>query len=513
MPVGSAIPVVIQIGRWRRQITVNVAACATTAIPASLTHLPKNKGEGDIPQMAISTGGADPFECLLLKMGIDAAEFTPSSSTGRVHYFHENGIDMSPAAPAGSTLWSSQTTLDNYDIVYLPCEGDPTDHGAAARTILVDYTAKGGRLFTTHYSYAWTQPAWPTVGSWDLDQTYLDSITGTIDTSFPKGLAFAQWLQVVSATSIFGQIALQEARHDIDLVNNPPALKWISLSPTPSGNSSSIQHMTFNTPINAGVNDAGQSLACGKVVYSDFHVSSAALSTATTFPQSCLTGALSNQEKALEFMIFDLSSCIQNDTAPPTPPTCAPTTCAAAGVSCGPIGDGCGNVLQCGACNPPQTCGGGGTPGQCGGPSCVATTCAAQGANCGMIGDGCGGSLDCGSCSTNSVCGGGGPSLCGTAPCAPRTCAQAGATCGPLANGCGGLLDCGPCTMPDTCGGGGTPSKCGHPQCTPRTCAEAGANCGPVADGCGGALDCGMCKTPDTCGGAGTPSKCGSPPK
>jgi hypothetical protein len=45
---------------------------------------------------------------------------------------------------------------------------------------------------------------------------------------------------------------------------------------------------------------------------------------------------------------------------------CAPTTCQAQGASCGSIPDGCGGTLECGACSGGQTCGGGGTPNQCG---------------------------------------------------------------------------------------------------------------------------------------------------
>jgi hypothetical protein len=96
---------------------------------------------------------------------------------------------------------------------------------------------------------------------------------------------------------------------------------------------------------------------------------------------------------------------------------CVPTTCAAAGANCGSIPNGCGGTLNCGSCAPPQTCGGGGTPNQCGG--CTPTTCAVAGANCGIISDGCGGTLECGSwCPAPQTCGGAGlPGQCGGTSC------------------------------------------------------------------------------------------------
>src|SRR5205085_10988817 len=77
VPIGKDIPVVVQIGKWRKQFVVpNVATCQDTKLDAANTHLPGKKSEGDMPQMAIASGDADPFECLLVKMGIDTSEFT-----------------------------------------------------------------------------------------------------------------------------------------------------------------------------------------------------------------------------------------------------------------------------------------------------------------------------------------------------------------------------------------------------------------------------------------------------
>jgi hypothetical protein len=41
-------------------------------------------------------------------------------------------------------------------------------------------------------------------------------------------------------------------------------------------------------------------------------------------------------------------------------------TCADLGFDCGEANDGCNLVIQCGACAPPKTCGGGCTPNVCG---------------------------------------------------------------------------------------------------------------------------------------------------
>jgi hypothetical protein len=328
---------------------------------------------------------------------------------------------------------------------------------------------------------------------------------------FPKGVAFSQWLGIVGALAVTSppQLDIQVSRQDVvDIVS--PSLKWITSPPTPY--ETTVQHMTFNTPFKAAT-----SALCGRVLFSDFHVANVSTSTATHFPAECNTNPLTAQEKVLEFMLFDLASCVNGDNLPPpVPPTCTKKTCAdyPAG-SCGKLADGCGGVTaDCGTCAAGTTCGGGGVPGKCGGPTCKPATCTSLGYTCGLAGDGCSGTLDCGTCTVpGETCGGGGvPGKCGGPKCTPQKCTDVGATCGYIGDGCGAKIYCGDCVAPDTCGGGGTPSKCGSPMCKPKTCADFGATCGWVGDGCGGKTYCGDCTvTGESCGGGGVTGTCGKP--
>ncbi len=158
VPSGANIPVVITIGKWRRQIKLaNVAACATQALDAANTTLPKshddltpNTTSVDLPQIAISTGSADTLQCLVRRLGIADKEITTDTQGGTIHLFADLGagaglgdksFDVAFAGGIGNfsdsqTLWGTATSpgkLNNYDIVILSCEGINTPKPSRSR--------------------------------------------------------------------------------------------------------------------------------------------------------------------------------------------------------------------------------------------------------------------------------------------------------------------------------------------------------------------------------------------
>ncbi len=324
VPVGNDVPLVIQVGKWRRQLTIpTVASCVETPLTdTSLTRLPRNRREGDMPKLAISTGGSDSLECLLTRIGIDPAEFTSGDGPERVHIFQGNGgRAVAGGSPRSQTsLWNSTQSLMQFDVVALSCEGDenPETKPASALQAMLDYTSAGGRVFASHFHYYWFNngPApFPSTASWNPGSNNLGTISGAIDQTFPKGVAFAQWLKNVNALQLDNTLPIVDAKQNASVTSgqNAASQPWI----TNAASSSATEYFTFNTPL-----DVAPEAQCGRVVYSDLHVGAASSDylLSTSVPTGCSALDLSPQEKALEFMLFDLSSCVQPDTTPPTPP-------------------------------------------------------------------------------------------------------------------------------------------------------------------------------------------------
>jgi hypothetical protein len=416
VPVGEDIPLVIQLGRWRRQVTIPaVDACVDNPVTDwNLTRLPRNKSEGDIPKIAIATGAVDGLECVLRKIGIEDGEFTAPSGDGRVHLYQGAGAGgQRPPGNVGTTsetvLLDDMNRLDDYDMVLFPCQGASYGNRESdlRKSNIVDYTNAGGRIFATHYSYDWLHDNGPfaTVGDWDVGTGSLSDQDGLINQTFPKGEVFANWLVHVGASTTLGRMPVKVVRQNIDSVDPNLATEWMSRE-----NGDNPLHITFNTPV--GEEPENQ---CGRALFSDFHIADDSGLGSRNFPSGCdgdqaVDVPMTPQEKLVEFMLFDLGSCL----TPDVPPPCEPFTCEQLDLECGPAADGCNDIIQCGECDAPETCGGGGVPGHCGDGQCIPRTCEQLGKNCGMVSNGCGELMDCGDCTGNQTCGGGGTeNVCG----------------------------------------------------------------------------------------------------
>ena len=341
VPVGVDVPMVIQIGKWRRMIHLpEVVACQENAFNDPQTfRLPRNQSEGHIPKIAMSSGEADSLECLLRRIGVDDAEFTNPDGTGRINIFADAGSASSYAAggvyPSNMTLFNTDTLM-GYDIVMMSCQGSNDDGRkwtTEHKTAMKSFADSGGRVFLEHYHHSWLRGGneipeieddrkypmtpFPAVATWgtaeETDPNHGDtaSVPYEVDVSFPKGNDFADWLVNVGASTTKGTINMEDVKHPALDVIPGVSLRWIYRTEPIAA-----PYLTANTPIGAPVDQQ-----CGSVVHTGIHVANAADdSTTNPFPSGCTVASLTAQEKAMEFLFFDLSSCVQDWSAPPMKP-------------------------------------------------------------------------------------------------------------------------------------------------------------------------------------------------
>ena len=106
---------------------------------------------------------------MLRDMGISDSEFTDDNQTvnagGYVHLYRGSasaGADINASTPSETALMggTSTTALNAYDMVMFPCQGTAASQASTTgATNLLNFAESGGRVFATHYSYAWLDPA------------------------------------------------------------------------------------------------------------------------------------------------------------------------------------------------------------------------------------------------------------------------------------------------------------------------------------------------------------------
>jgi hypothetical protein len=338
VPTGRQVPVTVQIGKWRRTVHVNITNdCADNAVADGTLRLPRGRSEGDMPQLAVLTGGEDNLACLLLGMGIDPNELGPPGGGGRVDVYRGvGGADLTGDGGAGDCtgtscpLWDTAAHLDAYEIILLGCEGGDNlqTKPATALQAMHDWVAAGGKLFGVH-----SQDVWLSHGPADFADvaTWIDGgasgATGPfrINQSFPRGIQFRNWASGIGVADPDGGLPLlpSDVATSVGSVKST-AVPWILDESTsaPDGGEGNAKALSFSPP---SAVDGGRAalVGCGRATLTDIHPGGT--SAVTTVPSQCPAGGLNAEGKALEYLFFrqfdpPTPACGGCPPPPPTPP-------------------------------------------------------------------------------------------------------------------------------------------------------------------------------------------------
>ena len=286
------------------------------------------------------------------RTGVDQSEFTDQSGTGQINLYladHSPGATLDGSTSKESVLTGSTTNMNAYDMIMFPCQGSPNDSDQSSdQAAVLDWANRGGRLFTTHYSYQWlyenlnassvtqvingtpttvsltTSVGPETAVQWNVgqDQPTTDPGNAIVNTSFTDGGILSSWLEnpgaPAASTTAEGspaQISIGTLRLDQNGVN-APTQSWLTLTNNLTDQTGKtlesktpVMRLTFNTPVGAGADNQ-----CGKVLYGDYHVYNGTFG-GQTFPAECPSGTMTPQEHLLEYALFDLTNAVTPVTA------------------------------------------------------------------------------------------------------------------------------------------------------------------------------------------------------
>ncbi|HEX3764627.1 MAG TPA: hypothetical protein VHW23_38295, partial [Kofleriaceae bacterium] len=310
VPSGANVPIVIQVGKWRRAITVaSVPECTVTALDPGTTRLPRDHGEGHIPHLAIGTGRGDNVECIARDIGVADSEITTGpTSSGRVRLYNVNGAstlaaDGSAIEPASALL--TPAMLPQYDAVMLGCPSNTTASPATpdSAKALLDYANQGGWVWLSHHGFDWLAMApapWTGIATFNPATLNIPATTLLIDQGSPHGQAFAEWALATGASVALAQIAFRGGMVTGFCQAADPAITQRLLTLNPSSGID-VEMFTWDAALG------------GRLVFSDLH-RTVSLPTGGDFldavyPTDCT--ALAPQDAAIQFELFDAPACMR----------------------------------------------------------------------------------------------------------------------------------------------------------------------------------------------------------
>jgi hypothetical protein len=109
----------------------------------------------------------------------------------------------------------------------------------------------------------------------------------------------------VMGSTVRGELPITQARTNVVTLDTTRAERWVYTKGGDGPQPMRPQMFQFTTP-----NEVAQEQRCGKVVFTDMHVSGSP-GQLDPYPDHCVGGNdLTPQEKALAFMFFDIASCV-----------------------------------------------------------------------------------------------------------------------------------------------------------------------------------------------------------
>ena len=180
-------------------------------------------------------------------------------------------------------------------------------HQIAAVAVARKLTVLCWHLLTKGEDYLWARPALVATGTTGtrpiMKGVFIRKNLLCDSLGDPPANASSTKVPADAGPSTRDQITVHEGRTTCTTVDNSKAERWTYWQ---DGNNQETQNFQFTTP-----NEADPGARCGKVVFSDMHVSADSSSApGTPYPNGCSTNPLTPQEKALAFMFFDIASCV-----------------------------------------------------------------------------------------------------------------------------------------------------------------------------------------------------------
>ncbi len=323
---GGSFTVVFESGGFRHvERGVTVAPCGNVALPAARTHLPgASSGDDTVPRIAVAGYRTAPTGSRSIDVNdrfthvLDAIGITGYDTVDPDHGGTNGGHGMDLVA-----LLDAPDTLARYQILVTPCgvlgNFTPSTLLTAPRVAnLQAWLARGGRLYASDLAYPVIQRVYPAgitfasghpargeAADIGVGLASTATLPGTVDD--PGMLA---WLQQVGAVTA-GQstVALRDFKDPWGAVDALPDAElmtgtggassghvWVSGDVSWHEGPTGPHHhpLTVQADYPGPANDF-----CGRVVFTSYHV------------QTDTSATLSPQERVLEYLFFQLATCIQ----------------------------------------------------------------------------------------------------------------------------------------------------------------------------------------------------------